>query len=433
MTTERPSYQLLPDLGPEEFAALKADIVVNGVRVPVVVTAESGSVLDGHHRIRAFEELRADGVRVPDYPRQVVRLASDEARVDLVLATNLIRRHLTRSQRRQLVADLRDQGWSVRRIAEVLGAPKSTVAGDMAGVQNRTPSDDQPPSTVVGKDHKSYPATRPPSLFVTSRRDEGRARAALVALPEGTAPTSLLRAEERAREAGYKARRQAADVAARLAGPDYELRVGDLRSVWEDIPGASIDAVVTDPPYNEEGIPLYEDFARLAARVLKPGRLAAVYCGHLYLDEELRLLQEGGLTYVWHGVNLLSGRHSKIRGRMVNGRHRSVLLFSAGPYQPRKWIHDTFYADGRGGPEARPLHPWQQAVEPVTHWVHMTSKPGELVFDPFLGSGTTPVAAVGAGRRFLGGDIEASNVATARERLERIAGGRTIRVLNPNA
>ena len=85
---------------------------------------------------------------------------------------------------------------------------------------------------------------------------------------------------------------------------------------------------------------------------------------------------------------------------------------------PRKWIHDTYFAEGRGGPEARPLHPWQQAVEPVTHWVHMTSEPGELVFDPFLGSGTTAVAAIGAGRRFLGGDVEAGNVATAKERLE---------------
>ncbi len=411
-------YQLLPDLSPDEYEALKADIAANGVRVPVVVDAESGAVLDGHHRIRAFEELRAQGVKVPDFPRQVVRLASDEARVELVLATNLFRRHLTKAQRRQLVADLREAGWSLRRIGEALGTPKSTVAGDLAGVRNRTPSNDRPPSTVVGKDAKSYPAKRSPSLFVTTRRDEGRARAALAALPDVRSPTSLLRAEERARQAGYRERREAADVAARLAGPGFELRVGDLRTVWDDVASGSIDAIVTDPPYNEEGVPLYGDLARLAARLLRPGRLVAVYCGHVHLDEELRLLEECGLSYVWHGVNLLNGRHTKIRGRMINGRHRSVLLFSAGPYAPRKWIHDTFFAEGRGGPEARPLHPWQQAVEPVTHWVHMTSEPGEVVFDPFLGSGTTAVAALGAGRRFLGGDIEAGNVATARDRLE---------------
>jgi ParB-like chromosome segregation protein Spo0J len=416
MTTDH--YQLLPDLDQDAYRALKADIVANGVRVPVVIDAESGYVLDGHHRVRAWEELRAEGHKVPDYPRQVMRLGTEDERVEFVVAANLFRRHLTRPQRADLVADLRAKGWSLRRIGEALGTPKSTVAADLAGVQNGTPDTDRPRSTVVGKDRKSYLSQRPPSLFVTSSRDEDRARAALAALPEGVRPTSLLRAEERAREAGYKARRQAADVVARLAGPDYELRVGDLRTVWDDIPDGSVDAVVTDPPYNEEGVPLYGDLARLAARLLQPGRLAAVYCGHVHLDEEMRLLQEGGLTYVWHRVNLLNGRHTKIRGRMVNGRHRSVLLLSAGPFTPRKWIHDTFFAEGRGGPESRPLHPWQQAVEPVVHWVHMTSEPGELVFDPFLGSGTTAVAAIGAGRRFLGGDIEPGNVATARERLE---------------
>ncbi len=418
MTTDRPCYQLLPAFMAEEYAALKADIAANGVRVPVVIDAETGKVLDGHHRIRAWEEARAEGHKVPDFPRHVVRLASDEARVELVLATNLLRRHLTRDQRRQLVADLRDQGWSLRRIGKALGTPKSTVAADLVGVQNRTPTANEQPSTVVGKDRKSYPATRPPSLFVTSRRDEGRARAALAALPDGAAPTSLLRAEERAREAGYRSRRQAADVAARLAGPDYELRVGDLRTVWDDVPDGSIDAAVVDPPYAEEYIFLFEDLGRLLARVLKTGRLAAIYCGHLHLDEEIRLLQAGGLTYAWHGVNVLPGRHTKIRTRMVNGKHRSVVLMSAGAYEPRKWLHDTFFAQGRGGPETRPLHRWQQAVEPVAHWVQMTSEPGEVVFDPCLGSGTTAVAAVGAGRRFMGGDIEAGNVSTARERLE---------------
>ncbi len=420
-TTDR--FQLLPDLDDDAYRALKADIEVHGVRVPVVIDAESGAVLDGHHRIRAWDELRAEGHKVPDFPRQVVRLGTDDERVEFVVAANLFRRHLTRRQRAALVADLRAQGWSLRRISTALGATKSTVAADLAGVQNRTPDTNRPPPTVVGKDRKSYPAQRAPSLFVTSRRDAERARKALVALPEGTRPTSLLRAEERAREAGYRARRQATDVAAPLTGPAYELRVGDLREVWDDLGDGSVDAIVTDPPYNEEGVPLYGDLGRLAARVLKPGRLAAIYCGHVHLDEEIRLLVEGGLTYTWHGVNVLPGRHTKVRSRMVNGRHRSVVLFSAGPYQSRRWLHDTFLAEGRGGPETRPLHPWQQAVEPVTHWVQMTSEPGEVVFDPFLGSGTTAVAAVGAGRRFLGGDIESGNVATARKRLEKEGGG----------
>ena len=62
-------YQLLPELSEAEFATLKADIAARGVVVPVVVDADSGAIIDGHHRVRAFEALRAEGIRVPAYPR----------------------------------------------------------------------------------------------------------------------------------------------------------------------------------------------------------------------------------------------------------------------------------------------------------------------------------------------------------------------------
>jgi hypothetical protein len=202
------------------------------------------------------------------------------------------------------------------------------------------------------------------------------------------------------------------------------LRLGDLREVWADMPDDSIDCLVVDPPYDEAGIPLFEDLARLALRVLKPGRLAAIYCGHLHLDAELELLKKGGLTYVWHGVNLLPGRHTQIHSHMINERHRSVMLASAGTFTPRRWIHDAYFAEGQGGPDTRPLHKWQQAIEPVSHWVRAVSEPGEVVFDPFLGSGTTAIAAVTEGRRFVGGDIDPACVETTRRRLVELAAGR---------
>jgi site-specific DNA-methyltransferase (adenine-specific) len=405
---------VLPGLSAEEFEALKRDVAEHGVLVPVVVDAESGAVVDGHHRVRAWEELRAVGVRVPDYPRDVRRFADEDERREFVLAANLVRRHLTRAQRAELMGRLRAAGWSLRRIGETVGASVATVH---EAVRNRTPV----PEQVIGRDGRSHPGGRPrtsPSLLVATRRDSERARAALLALPEDVRPQSLARAEQRAREIRYRERSEAVAAAARLAGPGYELRTGDLREVWADIASSSIDSAVVDPPYAEEHIPIFEDVGRLLARVLAPGRLAAVYCGNMHLDEELRLLLAGGLTYVWHGVNVLPGRHTRVRVRMVNGRHRSVVLLAAGAYRPRKWIHDTYVAQGRGGPETRPLHPWQQALGPVTHWVQMVSQPGEVVFDPCVGSGTTAVAALAEARRFVGGDIDPACVATARERIE---------------
>jgi hypothetical protein len=56
-------------------------------------------------------------------------------------------------------------------------------------------------------------------------------------------------------------------------------------------------------------------------------------------------------------------------------------------------------------------------LEPVRHWIRQVSEPGELIVDPFLGSGTTAAAAVLEGRRFLGCDIDPGCVETTRRRL----------------
>lgn len=418
MTRAQP-WQLMPELTTEEYEVLKADIAEHGVRVPVVIDADSGAVIDGHHRERAWRELRDEGVKVPEYLRDVRRFASDEERVGFVLAANLFRRHLTRAQRKEIVARLREQGWSLRRIGEAVGVDDKTVRNDLQG------ADISAPSRIEGSDQKSYPPRRPrpsPSIVVSSPRDQHRAEAALQVLGD-RAPAKLISlpsAEDKVRSVRLEERR-AREVPAKITSESYELRLGDLREVWRDLPDHSVDAVVTDPPYNNEGVELYEDLARLVARVLKPGRLAAVYCGHVHLDEEMELLAKGGLSYVWHGVNVLPGQHTKIHRRKMNGRHRSVLLFSAGAFVARKWIHDAYWAEGRGGPETRPDHPWQQSIGTMRHWVHATSEPGEVVLDPFLGSGTCGLAALSEGRRFLGGDLDPACVETARERIEALA------------
>lgn len=414
MTDEE--WQLLPALSDEEFAALKSDIAERGVLVAIELD-DAGAILDGHHRLRAWTELRAEGMKIPDYPRVVRSGLSDIDKRQLVRALNIARRHLSAEDRRALIAGaIRDDPTaSDRRIAVAIGVSHPTVAAvrselEVAGVVESL-------STRTDTLGRTQPARRP-SIVVGSARDEARARAALIELGDD-APQKMINlkaAEERARDARLSKLR-ASSVPPVIEGPAFQLRLGDLREVWADIPDQSIDAIVTDPPYNNDGMVLYKDLAQLAVRVLKPGRLAAIYCGELHLSELIELLNAGGLSYVWHGVNVQPGTRARIGARMVNGQHRSVLLYSGGEFMPRKWINDTCWSEGAGGPSTRPLHQWQQAVGPMRHWVQMTSKPGETVLDPFLGSGTTAIAAVSEGRCFLGGDIDPACVETTRLRL----------------
>ena len=77
--------------------------------------------------------------------------------------------------------------------------------------------------------------------------------------------------------------------------------------------------------------------------------------------------------------------------------------------------------------EERGQHPTQKPVG-VMQWVlELATKPGDLVLDPFCGSGTTGVACLRLGRRFIGIEKEATYAAVARERLEAESQGLSLR------
>ena len=126
---EKDELRVLPLLSPEEFEGLKEDIRQHGVLVPLAFD-DQGNLLDGHHRVRAWRELRDEGYEVPDPPRTVLAsLKTDEDRRARARALNLQRRQLTQRQKREVIRDqLRETPkWSDRRIARLLAVDDHTV------------------------------------------------------------------------------------------------------------------------------------------------------------------------------------------------------------------------------------------------------------------------------------------------------------------
>lgn len=140
----------LPPLTPEEYEALKADIALRGVIVPILLDVH-GNVIDGHHRRQIARELGEHII----CPEETLECTEEEAR-DLAVVLNTHRRQLSPEGRREAVARLRELGRSVRQIAEAVGAPKSTVADDLATVRDRTVE----PERIVGADGRERPARR---------------------------------------------------------------------------------------------------------------------------------------------------------------------------------------------------------------------------------------------------------------------------------
>jgi ParB-like chromosome segregation protein Spo0J len=150
------TYQLMPDMSPAEFEALKADIAQRGVVVPIDVD-EHGNILDGHNRYRAWAELKKN-----EPPPMIVRegLSEQEKRA-FARKNNILRRHLTREQVRQLIAEqLKDSPeWADNRIAEELGVDGKTVGS----IRNDMESTSEIPKLdrLVGKDGKTRPRKQP--------------------------------------------------------------------------------------------------------------------------------------------------------------------------------------------------------------------------------------------------------------------------------
>lgn len=150
MTSPTP-YQLLPRLSDEEYDALKNDIAENGVRVPIDVD-ENGAILDGHHRAWITGDL---GI---ECPRRTVTGLSEEQKRTHAVAVNVHRRSLSREQRREVVARLRADGMTQKRITQITGIPQPTVSRDLGVIQVNNAD---LPSTITDSLGREQPASKP--------------------------------------------------------------------------------------------------------------------------------------------------------------------------------------------------------------------------------------------------------------------------------
>lgn len=77
----------------------------------------------------------------------------------------------------------------------------------------------------------------------------------------------------------------------------------------------------------------------------------------------------------------------------------------------------NFFTHPTNAPDRHGVHPTEKPIALMRELVDLFSNPGELIFDPFMGSGTTGVAAVKLGRRFVGVEIDPKYFDIARERI----------------
>jgi hypothetical protein len=220
--------------------------------------------------------------------------------------------------------------------------------------------------------------------------------------PDQLTRAKLLRA---GREAEAEQRR-AEPVASVSSIDGVEIRHGDLRTALADLAG-QVDAIITDPPYPAEFIPEFDALGELATSLLKPSGLLVAMVGQTHLPAYLAALGRH-LTYRWCGAYLTDGPATRIHARAVGTKWKPLLIYGG-----ERFITQDVFASCS---DDKRHHHWGQSESGMADVVERLTEPGALVVDPFLGGGTTAVVCEALGRRFIGCDVDAAAVSTARER-----------------
>lgn len=244
-----------------------------------------------------------------------------------------------------------------------------------------------------------------------------------------------------------------------LALPACTLQVADARQLPLD--DSCVDLIITSPPYGldvdygqgdvdpESWLDFMEAWLREALRVTKPhGRLALntpldTTKGGLrptYANAVISAVEMGWTyqsTIVWHdnsttkGNRALGSVDSASRPFHVS-QVEMIALFSKGEWGPSSDNPDDITSQdwqtaGRG-PWTLPgeTHAWEGfpaafPVEIPRRLLHYLSRLGDHVLDPFLGSGTSAVAALATGRRFTGTDLDPEAINSTQRRLAAVS------------
>jgi hypothetical protein len=204
---------------------------------------------------------------------------------------------------------------------------------------------------------------------------------------------------------------------------DCELYHGDAREVLPTLDSAFVRAVVTDPPYPREFDYVWDILGEPCYLVCCADAFMSTLCGHYQVPRVIDAARNGGWEWYWSCI-ATNNNQPILCGVDAKCCHKPCLLFRKGKARPRRVFYDNFAlrASTTAWKESQTAHKWGQADALFYEPIDAFSRRGDVILDPFLGSGTTGVVAVRTGRRFIGIEINREYFETACERIAEAQG-----------
>lgn len=160
---------------------------------------------------------------------------------------------------------------------------------------------------------------------------------------------------------------------------------------------------------------MYEPLGKLACRVLKQGGSLVMYAGHYALPQIFEYMKNSGLKYWWELVVKHNGSSRLLQYHRVYVMWKPLLWFVKGN---RLRTLDSIADLIESEPPAKVLHRWEQSPVEAEHVISKLTIRDDIVFDPFMGIGTTGIAALRQNRRFIGIEKEQGTFELAKGKID---------------
>lgn len=205
---------------------------------------------------------------------------------------------------------------------------------------------------------------------------------------------------------------------------DHKIIHGDCIEVMQRLDAGSVGFILTDPPYlvnyhDRSGRAIMNDreaewlkpaFAQMH-RVLRRHAFCVSFYGYTKVDLFMEAWKSAGFRIAGHFVFPKKYASSSYH---TEYRHEQAYLLAKGwperPCRPPPDVIQWTYTGNR-------LHPTQKPIGILKPLIEAFSRTGDIVLDPFCGSGSTLVAARELDRNYLGIELDPAHYQTADERL----------------
>lgn len=218
----------------------------------------------------------------------------------------------------------------------------------------------------------------------------------------------------------------------------YELLQGDCLELMKKIPNDSIDLIVTDPPYlikyktnyrkdknhdfcseilNDDNYDCISNYIKECYRILKNNTAMYMFCNCDRVDFFKQQLEQAGFIIknmiIWVKNNWTAGDLKAQFGK----QYEIMFLVNKGRrHFNGKRLTDVWNFDRVAGKNQ--LHQNQKPVDLLEQCILKHSDENDVVFDGFMGSGSTGVACLNTNRNFIGIELNENYFNIAKERIE---------------